>query len=172
MKQLEQFPYRSPIGKMDVILDGETLVYLDFSGNSGRVDRLLTGRFGEFEIHRAEGSTPVHEALESYFVHGGDPFGDIGLDTGGTPFQRSVWRALRQIPPGSTLDYTALAGHVGNPRAVRAAASSNARNPIAIIIPCHRVIGRDGTLRGYAGGVERKRWLIEHEQRCRHRDAA
>ncbi len=172
MKQLELFPYRSPIGMVDVILDGETLVYLDFSDNPERIDRLLTGRFGEFGIRRAKGPTPVHEALESYFTHGGDPFGGIALDAGGTPFQRSVWQALRQIPPGSTLDYTALAGRAGRPRAVRAAASGNARNPIAVIIPCHRVIGRDGTLRGYAGGIERKRWLIEHERCCLRRNTA
>ena len=172
MKRLERSPYCSPIGTMDVILDGETLVYLDFSGNSERVGRLLTGRFGKFEMRQAEGSTPVHEALDAYFVHGGDPFGDLGLDAGGTPFQRSVWQALRRIPPGSTWDYTSLAKNAGCPRAVRAAASGNARNPIAIIIPCHRVIGRDGTLRGYAGGVERKRWLIEHERRCLHRNVA
>lgn len=172
MKQLAVIPYRSPIGMMDVVLDGEDLVYLDFSDNPDRAVRLLTRRFGEYALRRAGGTTSVHDALEVYFDRGGDPFGKLGLDTGGTTFQRSVWQELRRIPPGRTVDYTTLAGRVGNPRAFRAAASSNALNPIAIIIPCHRVIGRDGTLRGYAGGTERKLWLIEHEQRNLELNAA
>ncbi len=166
MKSLEMMPYQSPIGMMDVILDGDILVCMDFSDNPERSKCLLTRRFGQIEMIRSSHPTPVHHALDRYFSHGGDPFHDLRLDTGGTPFQSSVWCALRQIPPGETIDYSTLARKVGNPKAIRAAASCNARNPISIIIPCHRVIGRDGSLRGYAGGQERKRWLIQHEQRC------
>ena len=169
MKRLEMITYRSPIGMMDVVLDGQSLVGLDYSDNPRRLRGHLSRRYSDFELRRLNGPTPVLDALDTYFSSGGDPFRSLKLDPGGTEFQRCVWRELRRIPPGSTLDYASLARRVGNPRAVRAAASSNARNPIAIAIPCHRVIGRDGSLRGYAGGIERKRWLIGHERRTQRR---
>lgn len=81
----------------------------------------------------------------------------------GTAFQVRVWAALRTIPPGSTWSYGHLARHLGRPEAVRAVAGANATNPVAVVVPCHRVIGRDGSLTGYAGGLERKRWLLAHE---------
>jgi methylated-DNA-[protein]-cysteine S-methyltransferase len=84
-------------------------------------------------------------------------------DTVGTPFQRSIWRALRRIPKGKTISYAELARRIGKPRAVRAAGLANGQNPISIVVPCHRVIGSNGTLTGYGGGIERKRWLLEHE---------
>ena len=169
MKRLQMTTYRSPIGKMDIVLDGETLVGLDFSDNPQRLCGQLSRRYGDFELHRRNETTPVHAALDVYFSRGGDPFLGLKLEPGGTAFQRRVWGELRGTRFGSTIDYTTLARRVGNPRAVRAAASSNAHNPIAIAVPCHRVIGRDGTLRGYAGGIERKRWLIDHEQRTQRR---
>jgi AraC family transcriptional regulator of adaptative response/methylated-DNA-[protein]-cysteine methyltransferase len=84
----------------------------------------------------------------------------------GSPFQELVWDALRAIPPGQTCSYAQLAGAIGRPRAVRAVARANGANPFAIIIPCHRVIDADGGLGGDGGGLPRKRWLLEHEQRC------
>ena len=95
--------------------------------------------------------------------------GDLrGLDgltvkTGGTAFQRAVWAALRAIPAGETRSYGQLAAAVGAPKAVRAAGLANGQNPVAVIVPCHRVIGANGTLTGYAGGLERKQWLLAHE---------
>lgn len=173
MKRLHITTYRSPIGEMEIVLDGEVLVGLEFSETSRRTPQRLRGhlsrRYGDFELHRRNEPTPVNAALDIYFSRGGDPFRGLKLEPGGTPFQRRVWGELRRTRFGSTLDYATLAARAGNPRAVRATASSNARNPIAIVVPCHRVIGRDGTLRGYAGGIERKRWLIDHERRtpCR-----
>lgn len=172
MTELLLSKYASPIGAMDLVMAGAKLVYLDFSENTGRMDRLLRARFGDRAIRPGPDVTPVHEALDRYFEAGGDPFGGIELDTRGTEFQQAVWRQLRAIPPATTIDYSTLAKRVGNDRAVRAAASSNARNPISIIIPCHRVIGRDGSLRGYAGGEHRKRWLIDHEAASAARRAA
>ena len=87
----------------------------------------------------------------------------IAVDPAGTAFQREVWSALQRIPTGSTASYSDIAVAVGRPAAVRAVGLANARNPIAVVIPCHRVVGRDGSLTGYAGGLERKRWLLEHE---------
>ena len=92
-----------------------------------------------------------------------DALDDIPVDTAGTSFQRRVWDALRSIPVGETRSYTAIAAGIGRPDAPRAVGSANGRNPVALIVPCHRVIAADGRLAGYAGGLERKRWLLAHE---------
>ena len=102
-------------------------------------------------------------AMRAYFK------GDLGIidklpvETPGTPFQRSVWQALSKIRRGRTISYAELARRIGKPRAVRAAGLANGQNPISIVVPCHRVIGSDGTLTGYGGGLPRKKWLLEHE---------
>ena len=101
--------------------------------------------------------------LKKYFAGDWDAFDSLPLLTGGTTFQQSVWASLQTIPVSETISYDQLAGAIENPKAVRAVASANARNPIAVIIPCHRVIGKDGSMRGYAGGIHRKAWLLEHE---------
>jgi len=88
----------------------------------------------------------------------------VPVRAGGTPFQRVVWAALREIPPGRTTSYGQLAARLGRPGASRAVGLANGANPVAIAVPCHRVIGADGTLTGYGGGIERKRWLLEHER--------
>jgi len=88
---------------------------------------------------------------------------DLKLAPEGTEFQKRVWKQLQEIPFGKTISYQKMANHLGNPKVIRAAASANGKNPIAIIIPCHRVIGSDGSLTGYAGGLHRKKWLLEHE---------
>lgn len=100
--------------------------------------------------------------LEEYFAGARTSF-DVPLELTGTEFQRRVWSALRDIPYGETISYGELARRVGNPAAVRAVGLANGRNPIAIIVPCHRVIGADGSLTGYGGGLERKAWLLDHE---------
>lgn len=88
---------------------------------------------------------------------------EIPVSAGGTPFQQSVWQQLRAIPAGDTLTYRALAAAIDKPSATRAVARANATNPVAVIVPCHRVVGADGSMRGYAGGLARKRWLLAHE---------
>ncbi|MBX9614605.1 MAG: methylated-DNA--[protein]-cysteine S-methyltransferase [Caulobacteraceae bacterium] len=106
---------------------------------------------------------PARGAVEAWFA------GDLGaldglvVKTGGTAFQTAVWAALRAIPAGETRSYGQLAAAVGSPKAVRAAGLANGQNPVALIVPCHRVIGANGSLTGYAGGLERKRWLLAHE---------
>ena len=102
--------------------------------------------------------------LEAYFVGELTTF-DLPLAPRGTPFQEKVWEALRTIPYGKTASYRDIAVQVGNPTAVRAVGAANGRNPISIIVPCHRVIGADGSLTGYGGGMERKRWLLDLESR-------
>jgi methylated-DNA-[protein]-cysteine S-methyltransferase len=104
--------------------------------------------------------------LEEYFAGERVSF-DLPLEPSGTPFQQAVWMALREIPLGATWSYGDLARHVGRAGAARAVGAANGKNPLSIIVPCHRVVGSDGTLTGYAGGVPVKRWLLDHEQRMR-----
>jgi methylated-DNA-[protein]-cysteine S-methyltransferase len=107
------------------------------------------------------------DRLAAYFA--GDLFAVDAIETrtGGTPFQRAVWSALRPIPPGTTVSYGELARAIGRPAASRAVGAANGANPIAIVVPCHRVIGANRTLTGYGGGLARKAWLLEHERRHR-----
>lgn len=102
------------------------------------------------------------EQLAAYFDGSLHAF-DLPLAPRGTPFQQRVWSALRDIPYGMTISYGELARRIGKPAAVRAAGGANARNPLALVVPCHRVIGSDGSLTGFGGGMERKQWLLEHE---------
>jgi methylated-DNA-[protein]-cysteine S-methyltransferase len=104
-------------------------------------------------------------ALERYFDGEIAALDSISVAFDGTPFQRKVWNALRTIAGGTTLSYGALARRIGQPKAVRAVGLANGRNPIGVVVPCHRVIGSDGSLTGYGGGLARKRWLLEHEAR-------
>jgi methylated-DNA-[protein]-cysteine S-methyltransferase len=103
-------------------------------------------------------------AISNYFA------GDLGVidrlpvQTGGTEFQKEVWHALREIPCGTTTSYGELARRIGRPAAVRAVGLANGANPVAVVVPCHRVIGSNGSLTGYGGGIERKRWLLDHEK--------
>ena len=100
--------------------------------------------------------------LAEYFAGGRQAF-DLPLELGGTPFQRAVWTALREIPYGETVTYGELARRLDRPAAVRAVGAANGRNPIAVVVPCHRVIGADGSLTGFGGGLDRKRALLELE---------
>jgi methylated-DNA-[protein]-cysteine S-methyltransferase len=108
--------------------------------------------------------------LEAYFAGERTTF-DMPLQLSGTDFQRQVWSELQRIPYGETISYGELARRLGNPAAVRAVGLANGRNPIAIVVPCHRVIGADGSLTGYGGGLERKSWLLDHEALHQAREA-
>lgn len=110
----------------------------------------------------SEHTTACKQQLEKYFTGTRQTF-DLVLDAQGTDFQQQVWQQLRTIPFGQSCSYQAIADALHNPKAVRAVGAANGKNPIAIIVPCHRVIGSNGTLTGYAGGLKRKAWLLEHE---------
>jgi methylated-DNA-[protein]-cysteine S-methyltransferase len=107
----------------------------------------------------------LRETMDRYFAGDTEAIDDIPVQTSGTPFQRSVWKELRKIPSGAVVSYGKLAGKIARPTAVRAVGLANGSNPISIVVPCHRVIGSDGSLTGYGGGLERKRWLLEHERK-------
>jgi methylated-DNA-[protein]-cysteine S-methyltransferase len=146
----------SPIGELLLVGDGRALHGL----------HMQEGRTAA-SVHREwrpadEPFADVRRQLSEYFDGERDEF-DVPLAMTGTPFQRRVWQALQRIPYGETTTYGELARRLGRPSASRAVGLANGRNPIAVIVPCHRVIGSDGSLTGYGGGVERKRLLLELE---------
>ncbi len=100
--------------------------------------------------------------FQEYFEGNRTQF-DLKLNPSGTPFQQKVWTALQEVPFGKTLSYMALSKRLGDPKAIRAVAAANGKNPLWIVVPCHRIIGSNGDLVGYAGGLHRKKWLLEHE---------
>jgi len=153
----------SPIGSLLLAWREGALCALGFDDREERMSAALKGRFGEVKIEWSRHSQPFRGLLEDYF-HGDIAAIDrIEVDTGGTPFQQSCWRLLRLIPRGSTTTYGELAQKLGSPGAARAVGLANGSNPVAIVVPCHRVIGSGGKLVGYGGGLDRKRWLLAHE---------
>jgi len=109
------------------------------------------------------GASFAYRALEAYFAGELAAIEPLRVEPGGTEFQRSVWAALRAIPAGATASYARIAQNIGRQKAVRAVGMANHVNPVCIVVPCHRVIGADGALTGYGGGLERKAWLLRHE---------
>ncbi|WMS43411.1 methylated-DNA--[protein]-cysteine S-methyltransferase [Acuticoccus sp. MNP-M23] len=155
----------SPIGPLTVITDGEdNLCALDFDGYDERLHRLLV-RYHGAALTVAETPVPraIAKALDAYFAGAMDALQALPVRTNGSAFQERVWTALRTIGPGETLSYGALAARIGSAKASRAVGLANGANPVAIAVPCHRVIGADGSLTGFGGGIERKRWLLAHE---------
>ncbi len=155
----------TPIGPVHLVTDGSALCALELGAREARLLPLLRARFGP-DLTLEEAPDPLGLAARARAWFAGDlsAFDGVPLDGGGTPFQRRVWAALRRIPPGETTSYGALAASLGVPGAARAVGRANGQNPIAIAVPCHRVIGASGKLTGYAGGLERKRWLLDHER--------
>jgi O-6-methylguanine DNA methyltransferase len=158
----------SPLGALVAVTDArDALRALDFADCEPRLWRLLRRQQAVEERDCAEGPAPakLRDALAGYFD--GDLRGLAALETDarGPAFQRRVWRMLREVPPGATTSYGALARALGAPNAARAVGAANGANPIALVVPCHRVVGASGALTGYAGGLARKRWLLDHENR-------
>lgn len=159
-----QFP--TPLGTMLLIAAEEGLCLLEFAG-SRRIAReqqdleRLTGRRTVFAENRHTRQTVIE--IGEYFQGIRRRF-DLELFTPGSPFQQRVWQALQDIPYGETRSYQQQAEYLHHPNAVRAVAAANGANRVSIVIPCHRVIGKNGSLIGYGGGLQRKQWLLEHEQ--------
>lgn len=155
----------TPTGEVLLVVDADGAVRaLDFAGYEDRMMRLLRRHWGEATLVEGRAPSAIRLAVKGYFDGDLTALNGLKVRTNGTDFQRSVWAALRSIPAGETRTYGQLATEVGSPKAVRAAGLANGRNPIALIVPCHRVIGANGTLTGYAGGLERKQWLLAHER--------
>ncbi len=160
---LELGEFQSPIGKIVVAVHAGRLCALRFDEHWAPMRALLEKRFGRAEFRTATDPAGVIMCLEQYFAGKLDALDSIAVDTAGTPFQQRVWHELRKIPAGQTVSYAYIARAIDAPTAVRAVGAANGSNPIGIVLPCHRVIGSNGQLTGYGGGIERKRWLLAHE---------
>lgn len=155
---------KTPIGVALLVTDDEgVLRALDWEDYEPRMRQLLRLQYGAIELKNARAPAALKTALAAYFKGDLDRLGDIKWRVSGTPFQRKVWQALPKIPAGTTLSYGALAARLGSPRAMRAVGHANGSNPISVVVPCHRLIGANGSLVKYGGGLERKRWLLRHE---------
>ncbi|MDR0648717.1 MAG: methylated-DNA--[protein]-cysteine S-methyltransferase [Synergistaceae bacterium] len=157
---MDETIYESPIGKLLIVTGSMGLAEISFADS-------LEQELGGSEVATAF-SDECRRQLDDYFAGRRQAF-DLRIDLKGTVFQLSVWRALLAIPYGATWSYGELAARVGKPKASRAVGGANHRNPVSIVVPCHRVIGSDGGLTGYGGGLWRKEWLIAHERKISQR---
>jgi methylated-DNA-[protein]-cysteine S-methyltransferase len=158
----------TPIGELLLVADAAgNLRAIDWAEFVLRMQRFMRLHYGKdgFRFQTARNPHGLRDKMERYFAGDVGAIDDIPVQTAGTPFQRSVWSELRKIPGGSPISYGKLAEQIARPKAVRAVGLANGSNPIGIVVPCHRVIGSDGSLTGYGGGLERKRWLLDHEQK-------
>lgn len=154
----------TPVGQMLIVTDSEGAVRaLDFADFEARMHRLLARHAPGATLTPGRAPENVRRAMVAYFDGDVLALDALRVKTKGTVFQSEVWAALRAIPVGQTRSYGQLAAAIGRPNAVRAVGLANGSNPVGVIVPCHRVIGANGTLTGYAGGLERKRWLLAHE---------
>ena len=159
-------PVETPLGPLLLVADGERVLRAaEFADCEIRLRGLLDRRLGRAGYELLPGPVPatITAALAAYFAGDLAAITRIPVKTGGTAFQNTVWSALRAIAPGRTLTYSRLAHALDKPRSARAVGHANGANPICIVVPCHRLVGADGALTGYAGGIARKRWLLNHE---------
>jgi methylated-DNA-[protein]-cysteine S-methyltransferase len=165
----------TPIGPLMIVSDeAQRLRAIEWEDHDMRMQRLLRRYYGAdaFELRAAVRPAPARRALEAYFAGALDAVAGLETAAAGTDFQRAVWTALRTIPAGQTTSYGGLAAQLGRSNAARAVGLANGANPIPIVVPCHRVIGGDGSLTGFGSGLPRKRWLLDHERRFAHKGDA
>ncbi|RUO63553.1 methylated-DNA--[protein]-cysteine S-methyltransferase [Pseudidiomarina insulisalsae] len=148
---MNQATIESPLGPLLIVSDGDAISRIEFCSAP------LTKKASDIVLKRASAQ------LASYFAGTLEQF-DLPLRPQGTAFQQQVWQTLASIPFGSTTSYADIARSIANPKGVRAVGMANSKNPLAIVIPCHRVIGANGQLTGYAGGIDKKEWLLRHEK--------
>ena len=154
----------TPIGTALLVTDSDgVLRALDWEDYEQRMKELLRLQIGAVALKAARAPQDLRAALSGYFKGDLDRLAAIRWRVAGTPFQQRVWNALPKIPAGTTMSYGALAAKLKTPRAMRAVGHANGANPISVVVPCHRLIGANGSLVKYGGGLERKRWLLQHE---------
>ena len=166
MLRLLEDKIATPLGPLWVICDEQyQLRAVEWEEHSNRMEELLNIHYRVQGYERIAASNPngLSQKLADYFSGDLSVIESLPTATAGTPFQRQVWQALRTIPCGQVMHYGQLADTLGRPGAARAVGAANGSNPVSIVVPCHRVIGRNGTMTGYAGGVGRKEWLLRHE---------
>ena len=162
--QLER--WTSPMCPLIIVTDDDGILRaLEFGDHESRMDRLLAEHYGDHTLEKGSAPASIKQALEAYFDGELGAIDEVRVATGGTLFQKEVWNALREIPAGTTISYGQLAEKISRTGASRAVGAANGANPIPIVVPCHRVIGANGTLTGYGGGLAHKKWLLEHEAR-------
>ena len=155
---------QTPIGTALLVTDADGFLRaLDWEDFEARMMELLRLQYGAVSLKEARAPRDVLIALAGYFKGDLDRLATIRWRVAGTPFQQKVWKALPKVPAGTTLSYGALAAKLKMPKAVRAVGHANGSNPISVVLPCHRLIGANGSLVKYGGGLERKRWLLRHE---------
>lgn len=154
----------TPTGKVLLVTDGDVIRALDWETHEHRMQRLLQRHYGKnILLKQLSQPSPCSYSLQAYFEGELMALGTLQTATNGTDFQKRVWSELRKIPVGQTLSYGQLATNIGKPSAARAVGLANGSNPIAIVVPCHRVIGANSSLTGFGGGLARKHWLLNHE---------
>jgi methylated-DNA-[protein]-cysteine S-methyltransferase len=167
VKQPEQFHLdrlETPIGVALLVTDADGMLRaFDWEDYEARMRALLRLQYDAVQLERGDAPSAMRTALGRYFRGDLDRLATICWRVAGTPFQHKVWTALPTIPAGTTLSYGALAAKLGVPNAMRAVGHANGSNPIGVVVPCHRLIGANGSLIKYGGGLERKRWLLRHE---------
>ncbi len=163
MKELQFDRIDSPIGVILIVVDDERLCSLNFADYEQDMMALLQRRYGPVHLTQTTDPCGFSSRIRDYLAGDYRCLDTIPVSTGGTVFQQQVWSALRTIPVGTTMTYGELAKKVSRPTAYRAVGGTNALNPIAIVLPWHRVVGANGSLTGYGGGLERKQWLLRHE---------
>jgi methylated-DNA-[protein]-cysteine S-methyltransferase len=159
----------TPLGLMSLVTDAQGILRaLDWADYEARMHELLRRhqRIEAFDLSPGNAPAALKQAMQAYFDGKITAIDHIETAPGGTTFQRQVWSELRRIPYGQTISYGELASRIGRPSASRAVGAANGANPIGIVVPCHRVIGANKSLTGYGGGLERKRWLLDHERKC------
>lgn len=155
---------QTPIGTALLVSDADgALRALDWADYETRMKELLRLHYGAVTLTEARAPEEIRMALVDYFKGDLHRLNLIKWRVAGTPFQQKVWNALPKIPSGTTMSYGALAAQLGMPKAMRAVGHANGSNPIGVVVPCHRLIGANGALVKYGGGLERKRWLLQHE---------
>lgn len=153
----------SPVGPLTIAACGPRVCLVHFGVPTAALHRTLQSWYSEAAIAEHGDPGGAVSILRRYFAGDLESLAEISVELHGTSFQRSVWMALRSVAAGTTASYAELAARVGAPSAVRAVGAANGANPVAIVLPCHRIIGSNGSLTGYGGGLDRKRWLLEHE---------
>jgi methylated-DNA-[protein]-cysteine S-methyltransferase len=156
----------TPTGEMILVADHDgNLRTIDWTDHESRMKKLLDRQYGrgKYALKAARDPGGLSAAMRRYFEGDLSIIDKLPVQTAGTPFQKSVWKALRGINCGTTISYAELASRIGKPKAVRAVGLANGQNPVGVVVPCHRVIGSNGSLTGYGGGLARKQWLLNHE---------
>jgi methylated-DNA-[protein]-cysteine S-methyltransferase len=154
----------SPVGALTVAAHGGKVCLVHFGADGPAVRASLAAWYPGAAVEKGRNPGGAAHVLRRYFDGDLGSLDEVDVELHGTPFQQRVWMALRGVAAGTTTSYANLAARVGSPTAVRAVGAANGANPVAIVLPCHRIIGSNGSLTGYGGGLDRKRWLLQHER--------